>query len=153
MKQSKELDQIQDQMRPGVITYQGFLGNDTRKLRDIIESDDEAVKRLGLTHRKIARRLSEFREAGKKGLSIPVKVEDAYEVRSDSARGKLPCPFMHAGLFAKAYTIVRCLETEGEIIFTDLNIHLIEEHGFYGGRGSAYRLDPERLASELKVRI
>jgi hypothetical protein len=153
MKQSKELDNIQDQMKPGVITYQGFLGDDRRKLRDIIESDDAAVKRLGLTHKKVADRLSVFREAGKKGLGVSVKLEGIYEVRVDSARGKLPCPFMHAGLFAKAYTIVRNLETESEIIFTDLNIHLIEEHGFYGGKGSPYRLDPEHLAGELRIRI
>lgn len=153
MKQSKELDRIQDEMKPGVITYQGFLGTDDRKLRDIIESDDAAVKRMGLTHKKIADRLAKLRDDGKQGLGISVKVEEIYEVRADSARGKLPCPFMHAGLFTKAYTIVRNLETDSETIFTDLNIHLIEEHGFYGGKGSTYRLDPESLVKELKIRV
>jgi len=153
MKQSKELDNIQDQMKPGVITYQGFLGSDTRKLRDIIEADDTAVKRLGLTHEKIAARLTSFREEGKKGLGISVKIEERFEVRVDSARGKLPCPFMHAGLFAKTYTVVKNLESGKEMIFTDLSIHLIEAHGFYGGTGSTYRLDPEELVHELHVRI
>ena len=153
MKQSKELDNIQEQMKPGVITYQGFMGTDTRKLRDIIEADDTEVKRLGLTHGKIAARLTALRNEGIKGLGISVKVEDKYEVRVDSARGKLPCPFMHAGLFPKTYTVVKNLESGKEMIFTDLSIHLIEAHGFYGGTGSTYRLDPQELVHQLHVKI
>jgi hypothetical protein len=153
MKQSKELDQIQAQMKPGVITHDGFLGSDTRKLRDIIEHDDETVKRMGLTHSKIASRLNELREAGKKGLGTDVLFENKLEVRVDSARGKLPCPFQHPGLYQKTYTIVRNPETGSETLFTDLSIHLIEEHGFYGGNGSAYRLNPETLVRELQVKI
>ena len=151
MKQSKEFDTIQNQMKPGVITHDGFLGSDSRKLRDIIEHDDNTVKKLGLTHSKIAARLTALRIAGAKGLGIAVNFEDHLEVRVDSARGKLPCPFLHKGLFQKTYTIVRNLQTNKEIIFTDLNIHLIEEHGFYEGHGSPYRLDPETLARELRI--
>ena len=40
MKQTPEYDKIQEQMRKGVITLDGFLGTDERKLVDIIASDD-----------------------------------------------------------------------------------------------------------------
>lgn len=153
MKQSKEMDNVQEQMKPGVIAHDGFLGSDTRNLADIIEHDDMTVQRLGLTHKKIAARLSAIRDAGKEGLGISVKLDECLEVRVDSARGKLPCPFLHKGLLPKNYTIVRNLETGAELIFTDLNIHLIEEHGFYEGTGSTYRLDPEMLIRELHITI
>ncbi len=153
MKQNKEMDQIQDEMKPGHITHSGFLGSDHRKLQDIIEQDDATVRRLSLTHKKIAARLSQLREEGKTGLGLPIKVGATLEVRVDSARGKLPCPFHHKGLYPKTYTVAKNLETGNEVIFTDLNIHLIEEHGFYEGLDSDYRLDPETLARELGVTI
>ena len=68
MKQTKILDDIQRQMRPGVITQAGFLGTDRRKLVDILAQDDAAVQRLGLTHARIAARMRELSDAGKKGL-------------------------------------------------------------------------------------
>lgn len=151
MKQSKQLDEIQEQMSPGVITHDGMLGTDTRKLGDILEQDNETVKRCGLSHSKIAARLSQLRAEGMKGLGLPVNTKDNLEVSVESARGKLPCPFLHKGLYAKNCTIVKNLETGSEIIFTDLNIHMIEEHGFYEGKGSLYRLDPETLIKELKI--
>jgi hypothetical protein len=151
MKQSKEMDNVQEQMRPGAITHHGFLGADTRKLGDIIEQDDAVVKRLGLTHEKIAERLLALRDEGKKGLGTAVTVSDTLEVRVDSARGKLPCPFLHKGLFKKTFTIVKNVETGKEITFTDMNIHLIGKHGFYEGLESPYRLEPEVLARELGI--
>lgn len=151
MKQSRELDKVQEQMIPDVITHSGLLGSDTRKLGDILEHDNETVKRLGLTHKKIAARMMQLRAQGMKGLGLPVNTEDNLEVSVESARGKLPCPFLHKGLYAKNCTVVKNLDTGNEILFTDLNIHMIEEHGFYEGFGSLYRLDPETLIKELKI--
>ena len=153
MKQSKEYDLVQEQMKPGVLTHTGFLGRDKRKLMDIIEADGEAVKRLRLTHSKIAARLREFRTAGMAGLGTPVSFEQDFEVRVEGARGKLPCPFLHKGLFQKNMTIIINSRTGSEFSVSDLAIHLIEEHGFYQGTGSPYRLDPEILAKELSIRI
>ncbi|GAB1455706.1 hypothetical protein MASR2M48_10130 [Spirochaetota bacterium] len=36
-----------DQMKPGLITAQGFLGEDKRSLADIVASDNEAWRRAG----------------------------------------------------------------------------------------------------------
>jgi hypothetical protein len=43
MKQTPEYDKIQQQMKKGVITLDGFLGDDTRNLVDIIASDSMTV--------------------------------------------------------------------------------------------------------------
>ena len=32
-----------------------------------------------------------------------------------------------------------------EMKYTQLSVHMIAEHGFFGGKQSTYRLDPEKL--------
>ncbi len=152
MKQTPQMDRIQEAMRPGAITLEGFLGTDTRKLVDILVEDDAAVNRAQLTHEAIAMRMTELREAGLKGLGEFVTVESMFEVRVDTVRGKLPCPFGDPGIFSKTNITVRNLLKEKEITFTDLNIHMIAAHGFYEGKGSHFRLEPDELADIIEVR-
>jgi hypothetical protein len=151
VKQTADLDRIQEQMRPGVLTQPGFLGPDGRKLADILDADGAAVLRLGLTHRRIAERLAEFRAAGIAGLGTDLPVAPHFEVRVDGARGALPCPFGHPGLHDKTFTLIRNLRLGEELACSDLQLHLIAEHGFYEGEGSPYRLAPERLARVLEL--
>lgn len=151
VKQSLSDDMIQDRMRPGVITRDGMLGEDRRKLRDILDADDAAVRRLGLTHARIAARMRELRDAGARGLGEPIQVLGHFEIRVDSVRGSLPCPFPHPGLCRKEFVEVRNLRSGERVTFTELNTHLIEAHGFYEGRGSPFRQDPETLARVLEI--
>ncbi len=151
MKQSAKDDIIQSQMRPGVITRDGMLGEDRRNLCDILEADDAAVRRLGLTHAAIAARMRALRDAGARGLGLPIGALDHFEVRVDSVRGKLPCPFRHQGMFPKEFVEVRNVRSGEQAMFTELNMHLIEAHGFYEGLGSAYRQEPETLARVLEI--
>ncbi|MBN1835644.1 MAG: hypothetical protein JW820_07330 [Spirochaetales bacterium] len=151
MKQTVQMDRIQEKMAPGVITLEGFLGADRRKLIDILLEDDETVKRLNLTHQGIAQRMIELRDAGMRGLGELIEVAPYFEVRVDSVRGKLPCPFGDPGIFPKTNITVRNLELDREVVFTDLHIHMIGSHGFYEGKGSKFRLEPAELAVILKV--
>lgn len=150
MKQTKILDDFQRQMRPGVITQAGFLGTDTRNLGDILAGDDAAVQRLGLTHAKLAARMRALSDAGKKGLGLAVTVPPHFEVRVESVRGKLPCPFSD-GIFPKTNTTVRNTALDREVTYTDLGIHMVEAHGFYEGRGALYRVGPAELAAVLEI--
>lgn len=151
MKQTPQMQRVQNNMRPGAITLDGFLGSDTRNLGDILIEDDAEVKRMGLTHEEIASRMNELREEGKEGLGEFITVPPHFEVRVDSVRGKLPCPFEHPGLFPKTNITVRNTRLGREITYTDLQIHLIEAHGFYEGKGSRYRIDPRELAELLEI--
>lgn len=151
MKQTLEMRKIQDKMAPGVITRDGFLGEDHRNLVDILTTDDGTVRRLGYRHQDIAMRMVELRDAGMAGLGEFIDVETHFEVRVDSVRGKLPCPFGDPGIFPKTNTTVRNKTLGRELTFTDLHIHLIGSHGFYEGLGSAFRLDPEALIAILEV--
>lgn len=151
MKQSPLLKQIQEQMKPGVITLDGFLGTDERNLIDILIEDDGTVRRLGRTHRAIARRMQHFRDAGYEGLGEFIRVDDHFDVRVDSVRGKLPSPFGGPALYQKVNTIVSNLKLNKDIVFTDMHIHFIRDHGFYEGKGSLFRLEPEELITVLEV--
>ncbi len=151
MKQSPELQKAQESMRPGAITLYGFLGSDERNLIDILTDDDGVVKRLGLSHEHIADRLEELRDLGKDGLGEFTKVGSHFHVRVESVRGKLPSPFGGPGLYQKTNTIVKNDALDQEVVYSDLHIHLIRNHGFYQGRGSRFRLDPVVLARALEI--
>ena len=153
MKQTVQMDRIQLSMRPGVITRDGFLGTDTRKLIDMLIEDDAAVKRLGLTHQDVAARMIALRDAGMRGLGEFIQVEGHYEVRVDSVRGKLPCPFGDPGIFPKCNTTVRNHDRGGEITYTDLHIHMIGSHGFYEGKGALFRLEISDLIEILEIEL
>lgn len=151
MKQTREWDQIQAQMRPGVITHEGFLGRDTRNLVDILMEDDATVHRLGVTHRAIAARMKQLRDAGAKGLGLRTRVAPCFDVTVEGVRGKLPSPFGGPGLYGKTTTIVRNTELDEEIMYSDLHLHFVADHGFYEGKGSLYRLDPAKVVRVLRV--
>jgi hypothetical protein len=151
MKQTVQMQQVREQMAPGVITRDGFLGDDRRPLADILLADEAAEKALDLDHQAVAARMIELRDAGMAGLGEFVDVAPHFEVRVDSVRGRLPCPFGDPGMFPKTNITVRNRQTGREIAFTDLHIHLILAHGFYEGRGSPFRLEPKDLAEVLEI--
>jgi hypothetical protein len=151
MKQTPEYDSIQRQMLPGVITLEGFLGTDTRKLIDILSEDDSAVRRSEKTHEQIAQRMQFFRDAGMPGLGEFMSIDDVFDVRVDSVRGKLPSPFGGPGMYDKVNTTVVNKRLGLEVTFTDLHIHFIRDHGFYEGKGSLFRLEPHDLIEILEV--
>ncbi len=142
MRQPPELRNIQARMTPGLITRDGFLGSDRRPLAQILDEDANTVTELGLTHRRIADRMDYFTEAGRKGLGTTVTVDDYFEVRVETVRGQLPCPWGHKGLFPKRNVFLLNLQTGDELLWTGLSVHLIGEHGFYEGKHSTFRIDP-----------
>ena len=151
MKQSPYLTEVQESMRPGCITLDGFLGEDARNLIDILTDDDGEVKRSKRTHDLIAAKMIELRVSGAEGLGEFISVPPHFEVKADDVRGKLPCPFGEPGIHPKTNITVRNTALNREITYTDLHIHLIQMHGFYEGKGSPYRLEPADLIAVLEV--
>jgi len=151
MKQTVQMQKAQERMAPGVITRDGFLGDDRRPLDDILLADDAAVKALDLDHQAVAARMIGLRDAGMAGLGEFVDVAPHFEVRVDTVRGTLPCPFGDPGMLPKTNVTVRNTRTRREITFTDLHVHLVRAHGFYEGRGCAFRLEPKDLAEVLEI--
>lgn len=152
MKQTVQMEAVQKDMKPGVISRDGFLGTDRRNLTDILIDDDARVKRMGLTHRQIAERMRFLRDAGFKDECQCINVGSCLEVMVYSYRGRLVCPFGDTRIVRKTSTTVHNSRLSREITFTDMNIHMIEQHGFYEGKGAAFRLEPKDLAEILEIK-
>ena len=151
MKQSPELQHIQDNMQPGILSAEGFLGYDTRNLSDILAEDSSTVERLGITDKAIAERMRYFTEKGKSGLGNPVVVNQIFQVTVEDHRGFIPCPFSDNFSAEKRNTRVVNLITNRSVQWSDLNVHMIEKHGFYEGNGSFFRIEPAEVVEVLMV--
>jgi hypothetical protein len=151
VKQSPELDRVEQNMRPMYLCAEGFLGRDPRKLIEILTEDQGTINSLGLSHEAIAQRLKGITEKARGSWGDPEVVEGKFEVEVHEARGKIPCPWGHPGLYPKTHVILKKIETGEDLVWSDLTIHLIEEHGFYQGRGSSYRLDPSEVKRILEL--
>lgn len=147
VKQSPELERIEQNMR----LRWGFLGYERRKLVEILTEDQGTVNSLGLSHEVIARRLREITAKARSGWGDPMVVEGRFEVEVHEARGRIPCPWGHPGLYPKTHVKLEKIETGETLVWSDLAIHLVEEHGFYQGRGSPYRLDPREVRRILEI--
>lgn len=149
MKTSPATDRIIKRMKPGALTRDGFLGNDDRPLHEIIDADDEAVTRLGLTHAGIANRLEYLAEIGRKGYGTPMSYMKTYQITVEEVKGRIACPWGRCGTFPKGTIKIRNLNSDIEVQTTPLGIHMIRCHGFYQGRGAPYRLEPDVLRYTL----
>lgn len=148
MKQTPELDRIQSKMQAGVLTLKGFLGNDDRKLADILAQDQITLHQLGLSVDVICDKLSELTEKGRDLMEQEVRIEDRYLVKVRDDRGKIPSPWGD-GLFEKGDVDLTDIKSGKKLKWNQLTLRLARAHGFFGGYGSEYRLDPKEVAEIL----
>lgn len=145
MKENPAMQKIMDNMKPGVISLHGFLGDDKRDIELIVDHDEATLQELGFTASEAADALEHIRDKASEGLGNYIALKNGYMAKVDSIRGKMPCPYVHKGLYRKTVTSLRGPGIDGELMFTDLGIHMIREHGFFEGKGSSFRLEPELL--------
>lgn len=149
MYESPEETRLVDRMAPGVLSRTGFLGDDPRPLGEIIEADNSTVEGLETTHEQIAAKLGELLDAAMGTYGAPVEVGDRFRAVYREAKGMIPCPWAGCGRLPKGEAELTDRRTGRVLRFTPLSVHLIAEHGFYEGKGSRYRLEPEELARLL----
>ncbi len=149
MKQTPKEIQIVERMQPGVLTRDGFLGYDERHLHEIIETDEFSLKALDITAEEIAERMQYFTDLAMDSYDGPIVIDEIYQVEYKTFRGKLVCPFMHGGGFRKGIVYFTNLKLNFQVQWTPLNIHLIQEHHFFQGKGSKFRLEPKVLKKVL----
>lgn len=125
-------------------------GTDSRPVADIISDDDKAVKELGTSHKELTEAMRSLTLKGAEGLGSPVAINEDIAVSSEESRGFLYCPFTCNHKINKRNTILYDKSEDRTIIWSDYNIHLIEEHSFYEGKGAAFRIEPQELYSLLK---
>lgn len=148
MKLGPEYKRAQENMEPGIITADGFLGDDKRDIKTIITEDEERMEYLGLGYGEVTRMLKDLMEKGEAGLEEFITVDGKWLARTLEARGPLPCPF-EDGIQRKITSEVINKNNNAKILFSAMSIHLLEVHHFHGGTGSPFRLEPDMLKKVL----
>jgi hypothetical protein len=149
MSDTQSIRHLEALLRNSPLVRGGFLGNDERPLEEILQSDNNTLLRLGVTAEQIAQRMTELTVAGISRFGAPVSVPPHLTISSDEYKGRIDCPWPNCTRFDKRVTTA-CRSDLGHCLrWTDLNIHLISAHGFFEGRGSAFRLEPEELVGFL----
>ena len=149
MKELPKDKKIHNNLLPGQMSIEGFLGKDKRLFTEIIRADREELEKLNLTTKMIADRLQYFTDVAFESYDGSIIIDKKYEVNYQSFRGKLICPFGHPGVYRKGLIMLKNLENGIEISWTPLNIHLIQDHCFFEGKVSKHRLEPEILKQAL----
>lgn len=150
MKRSPKELSLEATLRSSRQVKGGFMGTDRRPPEEVIEEDMQTVYRLKHTEKRLAEKMRELRDLARPQLGNWIKTEDGrFEVQYEDYKGSQVCPWPHPGRYLKGVTTARRTDREQSLFWSDLNIHLIEAHGFFQGRGSAYRLEPEELVHFL----
>ena len=149
MKKAPQTARIEETLRSSKLSAGGFLGDDTRPLQEIIDTDSASVARLGLDCAAVAARMREIGAAAGAGLGTYVQVAENLEACVTEARGVIVCPWPHPGRYRKSVVTVKRTDTGDSIRWSELSVHMVEEHGFFEGHGSPFRLLPEQLVRIL----
>lgn len=146
-------------MRPGIWDTAGFLAAG-QSLRDVVEADAEELRARGTDPTLVGRQLADLLDAaGASDLGRPVRVDDL-DVEIHRQRGVITCPWapeeftacpVGRGSFATADRFAIRHRGSGLVLqgFV-LSGHLIGDHGFFGGPGTRFRLEPADLLALLR---
>jgi hypothetical protein len=145
MKKSPDTQKLEQILKSAAISSVGFLGTDTRSLAEIVDADLAELARLNYTPQQIAEKMQQITDKATNALGNWTPIDDTRRAMIFEAKGRIPCPWPHAGNFAKRVTILKNTKTGSEIKWSDLNIHLIAEHNFFEGRGSDFRVEPKEI--------
>ena len=149
MKQSPDMQKLEEVLRSSALTVGGFMGSDARNVTEVIEADAAELFRLGVSREQLGARMTEITAAAETGLGTWVRIDDVREAAVDEARGQMVCPWPHEAQFRKRVTTVRRTDSGQTVRWSDLNVHLIAAHGFFEGRGSPFRIDPALLVGVI----
>jgi alkanesulfonate monooxygenase SsuD/methylene tetrahydromethanopterin reductase-like flavin-dependent oxidoreductase (luciferase family) len=145
MKKPADTKKLEKLLRSSKLVLGGFLGNDSRQSWHIIDADMAELSRRSLTPGQLAQRMRQITRQATEHLGSPVQIAADLQAQVEETRGFLVCPWAHPGRFAKRVTTLTNTRTGRTISWSDLNIHLIEQHGFFEGKGSPFRIEPAEL--------
>jgi hypothetical protein len=145
MKQSPQMQKLEEMLRSSKLVAGGFMGSETRGVMEVIDADNAEVSMLGQSVDNIALRMLEITKAAIKGLGTWVDIDKKRRAKVDEAKGFIICPWPHPARFAKRVTTLELIHSGRQIFWSDLSIHLIAEHGFFEGKGAAFRVEPAEL--------
>ena len=145
MKQSPNMRDLEFMLRSSRIVAGGFLGTDSRPLEEIVDADLVSLAHLGCTVGQVADRMQELTALAIPELGNPIAAGGNLTVTSQDYMGRIICPWPHPMSLAKRITVAQRTDSDESIRWTDLSIHMIAEHSFFEGKGSAFRIEPGKL--------
>ncbi len=148
MKLSPQDQKLTEMLRSSALVADGFMGHDSRSVADIIQADADILSARGLSAPELARKMRELTALAKTALGDPIEAQGLL-VSVEEYKGTLPCPWGHPGRYAKRVTTAENPQTGISLSWSDLNVHLIEAHGFFEGKGAAFRVEPEEAVNLL----
>jgi hypothetical protein len=134
MKKSPQLEKLEEVLRSSKLVAGGFMGTDTRSVTEIIDADAASLAKLGYTPEQLAGRMKQITRTATRGLGTTVKINGKIQATVIEAKGFIVCPWPHPGNFHKRVTTVKLIESGRTCRWSDMNIHLIEKHGFFEGK-------------------
>ncbi|HMD69333.1 MAG TPA: hypothetical protein VKF42_10680 [Chitinivibrionales bacterium] len=146
MKLPPHATDLRKLLGPSRFSADGFLGSDKRSPEDIIHDDIATLARVGIDKSRLVEALRTACAAAERALGRPVPIAARVSAVSRDWRGRTPSPFPGEGTFAKGETIFSNDTTGASFSVSPLSLHLIDKHGFFQGRGSPYRVEPEVAA-------
>jgi len=149
MKRSPSDDSLRRNLDPSRFAGEGFLGDDSRPVEEIIATDTAALERAGISLEQVVSALRDAWVRGRAGLGAEVDLGRNRVAVYHESMGRIPSPFRGEGVFEKGEVVVIDTLTHDTITLTALGIHLIARHGFFQGIGSRYRIDPLAAARLL----
>ena len=150
MKMSPGDKKLDEMLRSSALVAGGFMGSDTRTAAEVIGADSAILQPRGVNAAMLARRMRELTAIAQEGLGMWVDADGGtLRVMSEDYKGVLVCPWGHAGHYDKRVTMAERPATGQTLTWTELNVHLIEAHGFFEGKGSAFRIEPDEAVRIL----
>lgn len=149
-------------MQPGAWDSHGFLLQGA-SLADVVASDAARLAALGATAAQVGQKLAEVLESGATSDWLRPFKAGAFSVEILHRRGFITCPWAPEEFQACAvahpfaatanqFRIVRRLSRQALEGFV-LSSHLIQRHGFFGGPGSRFRIEPEQAVAVLGLHL
>lgn len=140
----QSISKLEKKMRPHSMSMAGFLGDDESLIK-ILAEDNDVVMSNGLTHQDLAKPLIYAREHELKGLGENFTYKNRhFHVRRMGWRGMQESPFNDETATSIDITITN-LDTGAELSCSGLLPDMIQRYGFYEGKRSNYRLDPNDI--------
>ncbi len=142
--------QLEANMRPMSMSEEGLLGMG-ESLTEVLADDNDTVLGMGLTHQELADFIHTFDKApGEMIGSLPEYATVEYNGQRFAHavtqwRGIQESPFGDGTSTSRDHRVIN-LETGAEIRYSGLLPEMIHRYGFYEGKGTDYRLEPQRVA-------
>jgi hypothetical protein len=148
----RSIADLEEDMRPGALSTAGFLGEKERLLDVLAMDNRHVVARLGLTHQDLARHLQILGAiAGKEAAAQPREIVyhgRRYRLRAVLFRGTVRSPFKD-GTRTNTEATVENLGNGKKLTYSLLVPQMIERYGFYEGKGTRFRVEPQAIVEVL----